>query len=211
MTKFQFTKYRLIIPLFIFGILGIYSCVNNSKSENKSNKPSKMEEENYSILNSNAHKRAIELAPEEFFWDEVNELSPFGSDEGYTALSEFRRWRNSNSSSPLIECLQWTIESVGEMKFEQYNNSILNRDLILNQIGNQEYDDQQFIYTLDVSVIATGFGQLVDEGVIEKDCKDLIQIAISRQIIWAELNETWNYRNEYISNLKILERILKEA
>jgi len=66
------------------------------------------------------------------------------------------------------------------------------------------------IFTLDISVIATGFGQLVDEGVIDPINKPLIEIAIKRQKIWAELSE-WKYGPEYISNLTVLERVLKEA
>lgn len=94
--------------------------------------------------------------PEEFFWDCVDELAPFGSDEGDAALSEFRRWRNSNQNSPLIECLQWTIESVEEMRFEEYDNRILDKKLIHNQINDFNFNDQQYIFTLDISVIATG-------------------------------------------------------
>jgi uncharacterized protein YfeS len=49
-----------------------------------------MDEEIYGIDKAHANKRAIELIPEEFFWSCIDELSPFGSDEGDTALAEFR-------------------------------------------------------------------------------------------------------------------------
>jgi len=170
-----------------------------------------MEDEPYGIEKEHAHKRAIELVPEEFFWDCADELAPFGSDEGDMALSEFRRWRKSNPNTSSIECIQWTIESVGEIKFEEYDSRILNKELIADQITDNDYNDQQFIFTLDISVIATGFGQLVDEGIIEQNSKTLIKLAIDRQKVWTELNEEWNYKEEYINNLIVLERILKEA
>jgi uncharacterized protein YfeS len=169
------------------------------------------EEENYGIDIDHAHKRAIELIPEEFFWSCIDELAPFGSDEGDTALAEFRDWRKENPNTPTIECLKWTIESVGEMAFSDYNSEMLSRSKIKSQLEDEDFDDQQYIYTLDISVIATGFAQLVDEGIIEPENKKVIQLAIDRQIIWAELTEGWEHAQEYISNLKILDRTLKAA
>jgi uncharacterized protein YfeS len=169
------------------------------------------EEENYGIDIDNAHKRAIELIPEDFFWSCIDELAPFGSDEGDTALAEFRDWRKENPETPTLECLKWTIEGVGEMSFEDYNSEMLSRSKIKSQIEDEDFDDQQYIYTLDISVIATGFAQLVDEGLIEPENKKIIKLAIGRQIIWAEISEDWPHSKEYISNLKVLNRALSAS
>ena len=166
------------------------------------------EDEKYGIDIDNAHKRAIELIPEAFFWSCIDELAPFGSDEGDTALAEFRDWRKENPEAPTLECLKWTIEEVGEMSFEDYNSEMLSRSKIKSQIEDEDFDDLQYIYTLDVSVIATGFAQLVDEGLIEPENKKIIKVAIDRQIIWAEISEDWSHSTEYISNLKVLNRVL---
>lgn len=170
-----------------------------------------MSEETYGIDKEHAHPRAIKLVPEEFFWDCTDELAPFGSDEGDTGLAEFRSWRGENPDAPVIECLRWTIESVGEMDFADYNESLLDRELIKQQIDDEDFDDQQFIFTLDVSVLATGFGQLVDEGVIDSEMKPAIRIAIERQIAWAQLQDEWDYTKEYVGNLEVLRRVLEEA
>lgn len=170
-----------------------------------------MEDEIYGIDKEFAHQRAIELIPEEFFWDCIDELAPFGSDEGDAALAEFRDWKKVNPNLPTYECLKWTIESVGEMKLEDYNEKILDPQLIRAQLEDTAFDDQQYIFTLDTSVIATGFGQLVDEGKIDEKNKPLIQLAIDRQKIWAELAEDWDYKDEYIERLNVLLRALKKA
>jgi uncharacterized protein YfeS len=170
-----------------------------------------MEEEKYGIDIDYAHTRAKELIPEEFFWSCMDELAPFGSDEGDAALAEFRRGRQANSTVPTIQCLSWTITSVGEMEFSDYNRQLVDREKILSQLHDKEFDDRQYIYTLDVSVIATGFGQLVDEGIIEHTNKEIIQIAIDRQILWAELLPEWKHAQEYIANLRTLERALMEG
>lgn len=169
------------------------------------------QEEKYGIDIDNAHPKAIELIPEEFFWSCINELAPFGSDEGDTALAEYRDWRKANPDTPTLECLKWVIESVGEMKFADYNQKITDKMLIKSQLEDEDFDDQQYIYTLDNSVIATGFAQLVDEGIIEQQNKPIIQLAIDRQKNWAELSDGWEHSKEYISNLQVLERVLNKA
>jgi len=170
-----------------------------------------MQGEKYGIDIDNAHERAKKLIPQDFFWSCIDELGPFGSDEGDTALAEFRRWRKANPSKPTLECLIWTITGVGEMEFSGYNHQLVDREKIASQLQDNKFDDRQYIYTLDISVIATGFGQLVDEGSIDQANRDVIQIAIDRQILWAELSSEWAHRQEYIGNLRVLNRALMEA
>jgi uncharacterized protein YfeS len=170
-----------------------------------------MDDEKYGIDINNAHQRAIELIPEDFFWSCIDDLAPFGSDDGDMALLEFRNWRKENPMTSTIECLKWVIESVGEMDFADYNASLVSRDKISSQLEDEEFDSRQFIWTLDVSVIATGFAQLVDEGIIDPENKDVIQIAIDRQVLFAKEIKNWEHSDTYLSNLKVLERVLKVA
>ena len=43
-----------------------------------------------------AHERAVELIPDDFFWDTSDDLTPYGNEYGDTALAEFREWRPKN-------------------------------------------------------------------------------------------------------------------
>jgi uncharacterized protein YfeS len=144
-------------------------------------KESNMNEEIYGIDKEYGHPRAVELIPDEFFWNNFNELAPFGSDEGDTALAEFREWRKQHPTTSVLECIKWTIESVGEINFSQYNSSLLDDNLIKKQLKDEDFDFEQSVNTLDISVIATGFGQLADEGKIDVDAKPIIKIALDRQ------------------------------
>lgn len=187
-------------------------CLSKNSTNNTSIIIQNMEEEeSYGIDKEHAHPRSIELIPEDFFWDITDGLAPFGSDEGDMALSEFRDWRENNPNTPIKACIIWTIESVGEMKINDYNESLLVKDKIKDQIFNPNFDDQQYIFTLDISVIATGFGQLVDEGKIDEEIKPILSIAIRRLIIWSEIQSDWGHSNQFIANLKVLERVLKDA
>ena len=165
----------------------------------------------YGIDRENGHKRALKLIPDEFFWDCVDELAPFGSDEGDTALYEFREWRLANPNAPVQDCLVWTIEAVGEMPAAAYNESLVQKAIVEKQIHDPNFDDQQHIYTLDASVIATVFGQLADEGKIDSDAKPYAALALQRQVVWAELQHEWPHRAQRIKYLKRLLRVLGKA
>lgn len=163
------------------------------------------------IDKDHGHPRAIQLIPDEFFWDCADELAPFGSDEGDTALSEYRDWRKANPDAPLEECVIWTIESVGEIDASEYTDAIFHEPTVRDQVEDPDFDDQQLIYTTDVSVIATVFGQLADEGKIDPAAKPYAERAIKRQIVWASIPTDWDHADEYIRNLKRLQAVLAEA
>ena len=170
-----------------------------------------MSDEFEGIEKEQAHARALELVPDEFFWDCGDDLAPFGSDEGHTALVEWREWRRQSPDAPALDCVIWTIESVGEMRFSDYEPSLLCRDKIKGQVEDRKFDDLQYIFTLDTSVIATAFGQLVDEGKIDPDVKPVVEIAIERLIIWSEMREDWMHASQYVANLTTLRNALHLA
>jgi uncharacterized protein YfeS len=163
------------------------------------------------IDKASGHPRALALVPDEFFWDCADELAPFGSDEGDTALNEFRDWRKANPDQPLDACLTWTIESVGEIDASDYTDAIFEEATVRSQLADPDYDDQQFIYTTDVSVIATVFGQLADEGSIDAAAKPYASRALRRQMVWARLQPDWQHAQAYLGNLARLEAVLAEA
>ena len=168
-------------------------------------------EEPGGIDEEKAHPRARQLLPDAFFWDCTDELAPFGSDEGDTALREFRTWRRANPQRPVEECLLWTIESVGEMAVADYDDALLAVALVRSQVQDPAFDDQQYVFTLDTSVIATAFGQLVDEGRIDASAKPYAQRALRRQVIWAGCQPGWKYAPEYIRRLSRMQQVLAAA
>ncbi|MCH2207302.1 MAG: hypothetical protein MK132_15710 [Lentisphaerales bacterium] len=168
-----------------------------------------MEEFN-GIIKENAHPRAQDLVPHDFFWDYLDELTPFGSDEGHNALVQFREWRKDNPETPLADCLSWMIAGIGDLKASDYNDAITTPEYISKQLEDDEFDDDYFIYTLDAYVIGVGFGQLADEGKIDEEAKPIISTALSRQANWAGLDDN-EINREYIGNIKILQAILIQA
>lgn len=168
-------------------------------------------EEFYGIDIANAHARAKEIIPDAFFWDCGDELSPFGSDEGDMALREFRDWRKANPDRPVEDCVIWTIESVGEMDVEDYDESIVDEATVRSQVADAAFDDRQFIHTLDTSVVGTVFGQLVDDGRIDAAIKPYASRALRRLIVWATCQDGWRYADEYVTRLRRLQAALEVA
>jgi len=128
-----------------------------------------------------AHPRARELMKEAFFWNCVNELAPFGSDEGAQAYETWREWRKDNPEKPLEQFIAWwLLGNTDKYSPCLYQDAQVELDLMnpTEALLSDYYDT----FTLDASIIATGFGQLVDEGRIESDSKKYISVALNRQL-----------------------------
>lgn len=127
-----------------------------------------------------AHSRARELMREPLFWDCVDEAAPFGSDEGHDAYYEWRDWRSRNPDAPLTDCFDWILD--GDLY--AYNETLASADQVEADLANPDealFSDLFDMFTLDTTIIATGLGQLMDEGKIDKDAKPFIHVAIKRQ------------------------------
>ena len=127
-----------------------------------------------------AHPRARELMVEPLFWDCVDEGAPFGSDEGSDAYYEWRSWREENPGVPLTQCLDWILNG----QLAAYKDELASADQVERDLSNPEeafLSEHYDMYTLDATIIATGLGQLMDEGVIDPDAKPYLHVAIKRQ------------------------------
>lgn len=163
------------------------------------------------IDRDSAHPRALQLLPDEFFWDCSDELAPFGSDEGYTALAEFRDWRAAHPRERVLDFLLWTIESVGEVPAAAYDDTIYREATVRAQIADPDFDDDHLIYVTDVSVIATVFGQLADEGTVDAATKPYARRALERQTVWGKLRLEPEDAKRYAQQLAALKAALAKA
>jgi uncharacterized protein YfeS len=127
-----------------------------------------------------AHPRARELMREPIFWDCLDEAAPFGSDEGWDAYYEWRSWREEHPGSPLTDCFAWILDG----NLDAYNDALVTDAQIEKDAANPAdalLADQYDMFTLDTTIIATGLGQLLDEGRIDAAAKPFLHVAIRRQ------------------------------
>ncbi|MBZ9570183.1 hypothetical protein KQY27_01295 [Methanobrevibacter sp. TMH8] len=156
------------------------------------------------------HNRAIEIANYEFFWDCVDELAPFGSDEGYMAFIELNDWIIENPEKNILDCFKWIFDC-WDLKIEDFDENIIDNESINKIILDLDFNQDLLI--LDITIIATGFGQLIIEGKIDDEIKNIIHLSILRQMnsnVLSEFlgdNEGWKYdRYKYLQKLiEILE------
>jgi uncharacterized protein YfeS len=134
---------------------------------------------------SHRHPRASELMRDDMFWDCVNELAPFGSDEGADAYALYREWRKVNLESPLTECLSWILADI----HADYSDGLQAGFLIGSLEEPAAGLDYPDAFTLDATIIAVVLGQLVDEGRIDGEAKSFAYIAIDRQSRQEALSE----------------------
>ena len=128
-----------------------------------------------------AHPTSRKLMSEEFFWDCTNEDTPFGSDEGWDAYYEWRSWRAENSNEEVKDCIAWIVSG----RLDEYNQSLHSDTQIERDINtpDQAFMAEGFdIFTLDATIIATGLGQLIDEGKIDVSVKPYLMVAVTRQL-----------------------------
>ena len=99
------------------------------------------------------------------------------------------------------------------MELDDFNDDIIESDSILSII--QDMDFYEELMSLDYTIISTGFGQLILQGKIDMDVKNIIQLSILRQMNSNVLdnflgnNIEWKYVR-YLYLQKLLE-ILEEA
>ncbi|WP_283389943.1 hypothetical protein [Methanobrevibacter woesei] len=158
------------------------------------------------------HENAVKIANYEFFWDCTDELAPFGSDEGYLSFVELINWIEENPDKPILECIRWILSS-WNLKLSDYNESILYEENIIEDTLDYRFD--RIVLTLDIVLIATGFGQLILQGKMDENIKNIVHLAILRQMnsyvldAFLEDNEEWKY--ERYKYLQILLDILEKA
>ena len=125
---------------------------------------------------------------------------------------ELINWIEENPDKPILECIRWILSS-WNLKLSDYNESILYEENIIEDTLDYRFD--RIVLTLDIVLIATGFGQLILQGKMDENIKNIVHLAILRQMnsyvldAFLEDNEEWKY--ERYKYLQILLDILEKA
>ncbi len=197
--------------------------------------------ENYELSLKNAHPKAKELLKDDFYWNPIEEFSPFGNDDGSDAFHGFREWRQDHKNHSPVKFIEQLLISWEYPKFDIYK---LDSDEIekyitaktqidtsgiedqmpelmeqFNQIASgtgQEMTEEQirqifdqtstsmgatFLYGIDNTIIAVGFGQFVLEGTIDGELKALTQLALKRELLPILIDKLDEHKNERVEKL----------
>lgn len=155
------------------------------------------------ISPKSAHPKAASLMNEEWYWDEVDELTPFGNDDGSDAVHFFKTWREKNKDEDPALFID-ALEKDWDFSFSHINNDS-EKDLPAIEKANPFYRN------VDRAVIGIAFGQLILEGTISSKLKKLGLKAINRTKTEHGMNGmTEGNKKEYTSRLNKMEEILNQ-
>ncbi|MRG47650.1 MolR family transcriptional regulator [Chitinophaga sp. SYP-B3965] len=123
-----------------------------------------------------SHPAFVRIIKEDFYYDCMDEFSPFGNDDGADTLFNLQDWyeEHGNLQDP-EKFLKDLIE--GALGMDTQHLRLTDRNQIIKIHGNEVF----LFNTIDNVIIATAFGQYKIEGRLDASLRELAQIALERQ------------------------------
>ncbi|QNH62878.1 hypothetical protein [Hymenobacter sediminicola] len=125
-----------------------------------------------------SHPDFTAVVKEEFYFDCVDDFSPFGNDDGADALLSLTEWYQETKGRDKI--INWLFQTIDEYGFA-YQSKWASGLTGAEEIRKLEEEDPSFIGCMDRTIIGVGFGQCKITGSINAELKQLVKTAIVRQ------------------------------
>ena len=135
----------------------------------------------WTLTKKEVHANVKKLMPEDWWYSQGDDFSPFGNDDGSDALYGFKEWRDTHIA--IEPSLYFTeLESDWNISFEQKDWTDY------HQIKTAK--NSSILYTgVDYRIIAVAFAQFVLEGKISPALIGYAKKAIYRQILLTEKDD----------------------
>ena len=125
---------------------------------------------------------------EEFYYSCVDEEAPFGSDEGDDTLASLCEYIKKNRETDLVEYPRDFIENEwGMLWFEPTESTEEDVKAILEAPPKGELAMSSYLYSCDIVVIATAFGQIKVMGSILERLRQMALFSLKRMAIFFKL------------------------
>lgn len=177
--------YRAILLLLIFS-----SCQN--KAQEKISKHLEITKENASL---NAQK----IMTDNFYWDMIDEFSPFGNDVGNDTFYIYYDWKKDNPDKNGTDFLSHDLK---EINLDDFDLNITEKEMVQQNVQkmNNQYLD---LNRIDNEIISLAFTQLFLDGKIESEVKQLSLKAIEREMHYLDFWDTDSkIRKERLTQIK---------
>ena len=151
----------------------------------------------------NSHRRARELLTDSFFWDFYDENTPLGNDTGADTFAIYRQWRTKHPTSSVQLFIKqllidWEIDNI---------NWPLNDGAQLQEALEKNYFS---ILTTDDFMIALAMTQLILEGQVDQEVRDMAYNCVQRQTTNTVISfRGWTNVEERISRLRKILYVLE--
>lgn len=127
-----------------------------------------------------SHPKFNEIISDYFYFDCMDEFSPFGNDEGAEILYALQDWYKEKKGKGNV--LKWLYNRIDGYGFE-YESEWASKILDIEELNSILEEDEFLLLCMDEAIIATAFGQYKIEGKIDKSLKLVALTAMERQKI----------------------------
>ena len=156
------------------------------------------------LARATSHPFFVEHTTADFYYDSMDEFSPFGSDAGADTLFNLEDWyKERRAGEKAITFLQ---QQIGTWEIEIDYPAISSAA----QLDAIEHDNQLLYNEIDKIIIAVAFGQFKIAGKCDKAIPTIVAAAFLRQRYVANrakarVLDPWDYANEYLIKLTTVE------
>jgi uncharacterized protein YfeS len=151
-----------------------------------------------------SHPNFVKFLKSSFYYDCLDEFSPFGNDDGADLLYNLEDWYQENDGKGDI--VKWLFKTIDEFgfKYESKGCSKILDEPTLKEIQNE---DPHCLTCMDNAIIAAAFGQYKISGQLNAELKELALTALKRQLLLAG-DEQHNITKQYIERLRTMTKDL---
>jgi uncharacterized protein YfeS len=158
------------------------------------------------LARETSHPFFVEHATADFYYDSIDEFSPFGNDTGHDVLQDLQEWYQERGAGS--KASTWLKQLIVAWGFDTaYLSYTTQKDLEAVDLEAQYLND-----VLDKAVIATVFGQYKIAGKADRAMHKMVADAFIRQRYMTSIantpNNPWDLADEYLARLNAMERDL---
>ncbi|MCD1119073.1 hypothetical protein [Chryseobacterium turcicum] len=131
-----------------------------------------------------------------FYWDMIDEFSPFGNDVGNDTFYIYYDWKKDNPNKNGTDFLNHDLREIN------FDLNITEKEMVQNSVQkmNNQYLD---LNRIDNEIISLAFTQLFLYGKIESKIKELSLKAIEREMLYLDFWDTDSkIREERLTKMK---------
>jgi uncharacterized protein YfeS len=160
-------------------------------------------DETWELSPANIHPNAARILTDEFYWDCVDDNSPFGNDTGADTLHFFHDWREEHPDTNPIVFLDELLAG-----WEVDND---HWDVVESEQARELLREDAFgLNTRDDAVIAVALGQFALEGRIEPEIKRRALLAMERQALPPLLESRSAWASERVERLGKMRAVVEQ-
>jgi uncharacterized protein YfeS len=132
------------------------------------------------LARATSHPAFVQLAQADFYFDQADDFGPFGSDDGFDALSALQDWfRDGGQAGGVMAFLQ---QLLADWDLPVPADVLTQSDEASNAWLKQGSNDM-WLASVCRARVATAFGQIKVSGQLDADVREQALLALDKQLL----------------------------